>query len=82
MTDTLFKEVHYSLDGFIGEIGLGRIGRPDIRMRQLDMTNDNGLFFDAPARSSLPAYVTKMIDHFNRWSSYAADGSGDVSIAQ
>jgi hypothetical protein len=26
MTDTLFKEVHYSLGGLVGDIGLGRIG--------------------------------------------------------
>ena len=31
MTDTLFKEVHYSLGGLIGDIGLGRIGLPDIQ---------------------------------------------------
>ena len=31
MTDTLFKEVHYSLGNLIGDIGLGRIGLPDIQ---------------------------------------------------
>lgn len=31
MTDTLFKEVHYSLGGLIGDIALGRIGLPDIQ---------------------------------------------------
>ena len=31
MTDTLFKEVHYSLGGLIHDIGLGRIGLPDIQ---------------------------------------------------
>lgn len=31
MTDTLFKEVHYSLGSLIGDIGLGRIGLPDIQ---------------------------------------------------
>lgn len=31
MSDTLFKEVHYSLGGLIGDIGLGRIGLPDIQ---------------------------------------------------
>lgn len=31
MSDTLFKEVHYSLDGLINDIGLGRIGLPDIQ---------------------------------------------------
>ena len=31
MTDTLFKEVHYSLGGLISDIGLGRIGLPDIQ---------------------------------------------------
>lgn len=31
MTDTLFEEVHYALGGLIGEIGLGRIGLPDIQ---------------------------------------------------
>jgi len=31
MTDTLFKEVHYSLGGLINDIGLGRIGLPDIQ---------------------------------------------------
>lgn len=31
MTDTQFKEVHNSLGGLIGDIGLGRIGPPDIQ---------------------------------------------------
>lgn len=31
MSDTLFKEVHYSLGGLINDIGLGRIGLPDIQ---------------------------------------------------
>ena len=31
MTDTLFKEVHYSLGCLVGDIGLGRIGLPDIQ---------------------------------------------------
>ncbi len=31
MTDTLFKEVHYTLGNLIGDIGLGRIGLPDIQ---------------------------------------------------
>ena len=31
MTDTLFKEVHYSLGSLISDIGLGRIGLPDIQ---------------------------------------------------
>jgi hypothetical protein len=31
MSDTLFKEVRYSLDGLINDIGLGRIGLPDIQ---------------------------------------------------
>ncbi|WP_250473097.1 DUF262 domain-containing protein [Caballeronia sp. GAFFF1] len=31
MSDTLFKEVHYSLGGLIHDIGLGRIGLPDIQ---------------------------------------------------
>ncbi len=31
MTDTLFKEVHYSLGGLINDIGLGRIGLRDIQ---------------------------------------------------
>lgn len=31
MTETLFKEVHYSLGGLINDIGLGRIGLPDIQ---------------------------------------------------
>lgn len=31
MTDTLFKEVHYTLGGLINDIGLGRIGLPDIQ---------------------------------------------------
>lgn len=31
MTDTLFKEVHYTLGGLIHDIGLGRIGLPDIQ---------------------------------------------------
>lgn len=31
MTDTLFKEVHYNLGGLINDIGLGRIGLPDIQ---------------------------------------------------
>ena len=31
MTDTLFKEVHYSLGGLINDIDLGRIGLPDIQ---------------------------------------------------
>jgi uncharacterized protein with ParB-like and HNH nuclease domain len=31
MTDILFKEVHYSLGGLVGAIGLGRIGLPDIQ---------------------------------------------------
>lgn len=31
MSDTFFKEVHYSLDGLINDIGLSRIGLPDIQ---------------------------------------------------
>jgi uncharacterized protein with ParB-like and HNH nuclease domain len=31
MTDTLFKEVHYSLGALIGDIGPGRVGLPDIQ---------------------------------------------------
>lgn len=31
MTDTLFKEVHYTLGNLIADIGLGRIGLPDIQ---------------------------------------------------
>jgi len=31
MTDTLFKEVHYSLGGLIGDIGLPDIQRPFVR---------------------------------------------------
>lgn len=31
MTETLFKEVHYSLGSLISDIGLGRIGLPDIQ---------------------------------------------------
>jgi len=31
MTETLFKEVHYTLGGLIHDIGLGRIGLPDIQ---------------------------------------------------
>ncbi|MFH1819279.1 MAG: DUF262 domain-containing protein [Pseudomonadota bacterium] len=31
MSDTLFKEVHYTLGNLIGDIGLGRIGLPDIQ---------------------------------------------------
>jgi uncharacterized protein with ParB-like and HNH nuclease domain len=31
MTDTLFKEVNYRLGGLINDIGLGRIGLPDIQ---------------------------------------------------
>ena len=31
MMDTLFKEVHYTLGGLIQDIGLGRIGLPDIQ---------------------------------------------------
>ncbi|WP_082091363.1 DUF262 domain-containing protein [Paracidovorax citrulli] len=31
MTDTLFKEVHYSLGSLINDIGLGRISLPEIQ---------------------------------------------------
>lgn len=31
MSETLFKEVHYALGGLITDIGLGRIGLPDIQ---------------------------------------------------
>ncbi len=31
MSETLFKEVHYTLGGLIHDIGLGRIGLPDIQ---------------------------------------------------
>lgn len=52
-------------------------------MRQMDMANDSGLFFDAPAPSRLPLYEAKMIHQFDhRWATYSADGSGDVSPAQ
>jgi hypothetical protein len=30
MTDALFNEVRYTFGGFINDIGLGRIGLPDI----------------------------------------------------
>lgn len=53
-------------------------------MRQMDMANDSGLFFDDPAPSRLPLYEAKMIHQFDhRWASYGTDGSsGDVSTAQ
>ena len=52
-------------------------------MRQMDMANDSGLFFDVPAPSRLPLYEAKMIHQFDhRWATYSADGSGDVSTAQ
>jgi hypothetical protein len=52
-------------------------------MRQMDMANDSGLFFDAPAPSRLPLYEAKMIHQFDhRWATYSADGSGDVSSTQ
>jgi hypothetical protein len=52
-------------------------------MRQLDMANDSGLFFDTPAPSRLPLYEAKMIHQFDhRWATYSADGSGDVSPVQ
>ncbi|NMG33791.1 N-6 DNA methylase [Azoarcus sp. TTM-91] len=52
-------------------------------MRQMDMANDSGLFFDAPAPSRLPLYEAKMIHQFDhRWATYSADGSGDVSPDQ
>lgn len=31
MSETLFKEVHYPLGALINDIGLGRIGLPDIQ---------------------------------------------------
>lgn len=31
MSETLFKEVHYTLGNLVGDIGLGRIGLPDIQ---------------------------------------------------
>ena len=42
MTDTLFKEVHYSLGNLIGDIGLGRIGLPDI---QRPFVGSNAAYF-------------------------------------
>lgn len=52
-------------------------------MRQMDMANDSGLFFDAPSPGRLPLYEAKMIHQFDhRWATYSADGSGDVSTAQ
>lgn len=52
-------------------------------MRQMDMANDSGLFFDAPAPSRLPLFEAKMIHQFDhRWATYSADGSGDVSSVQ
>jgi len=52
-------------------------------MAMIHMSNDSGLFFDAPAPSRLPLYEAKMIHQFDhRWATYSADGSGDVSTAQ
>lgn len=52
-------------------------------MRQMDMANDSGLFFDAQTPSRMPLYEAKMIHQFDhRWATYTADGSGDVSGAQ
>ena len=31
MSETLFKEVHYTLGNLVADIGLGRIGLPDIQ---------------------------------------------------
>lgn len=31
MSETLFKEIHYSSGGLINDVGLGRIGLPDIQ---------------------------------------------------
>lgn len=52
-------------------------------MAMIHMSNDSGLFFDAPATSRVPLYEAKMIHQFDhRWATYSADGSGDVSTAQ
>lgn len=52
-------------------------------MAMIHMSNDSGLFFDAPGPSRLPLYEAKMIHQFDhRWATYSADGSGDVSSAQ
>ena len=48
----------------------------------IHMSNDSGLFRDAPASGRLPLYEAKMIHQFDhRWATYAADGSsGDVAV--
>lgn len=52
-------------------------------MAMIHMSNDSGLFLDAPAPSRLPLYEAKMIHQFDhRWATYSAGGSGDVSTAQ
>ncbi|MDY0054983.1 MAG: N-6 DNA methylase [Methyloversatilis sp.] len=52
-------------------------------MAMIHMSNDSGLFFDAPGPSRLPLYEAKMIHQFDhRWATYSADGSSEVSSAQ
>jgi hypothetical protein len=53
-------------------------------MAMIHMSNDSGLFYDAPASSRLPLYEAKMIHQFDhRWASYAADGSSSgVTVEQ
>lgn len=51
-------------------------------MVMIHMSNDSGLFFDAPPSGCLPLYEAKMIHQFDhRWATYSADGSSDVSTA-
>jgi len=51
-------------------------------MAMIHMSNDSGLFHEAPAPNRLPLYEAKMIHQFDhRWATYSADGSGDVSTA-
>lgn len=47
-------------------------------MRMFDMSNDSGLFLDAPRSESERLYEAKMIHHFDsRWTTYNAGEHGD-----
>ena len=68
----------------------GKLLRPEVNpwgisfQRMLDMSNDSGLFADAPAAADqplrLPLYEAKMIHQFDhRWATYVDGASGTAS---
>ena len=94
MTDTLFKEVHYSLGNLIADIGLGRIGLPEIqrafvwsnaKVRDLAALAKCGAIMrqgaHQSAQKSMSTGSSVLATYFGKVVSSSATGSAGISLA-